>query len=269
MTSGGKTWKQERDARLARERQQDKALNEAFDRREAVRLLSASMVRNANARSKAERQRVADLIRRDKVAKEREEARLAAEIDYREDGKSVSLTDSILSPTEEWFKQGDSEKFTPKQPDGTVREIATVRRVLTPIVARLHAADKITDDQFAACMWYRDRHEVAGLQGRFSTSKMSDMPSGGGVGFAGSMPATEREAIARHQYRAARDAITPFYLIFLDIVVLKDVTLRKAAPVAKCPQRKVEQRFRMVAQQLVDHCEAEKISLRDWHRGAR
>lgn len=211
-----------------------------------------------------EERRVTAMIERDRGEAARERMRKDATLEVSE-GNFVHLDDTVVEPTPEWLGKGDTERFTPKAPDGTVRSVSTVRRVKTPIADRLHRRGKITDDQHAACAWYRDQWEAARLDGRYKSNhlSLSGNTGGGGGGMAQApMAATIYEAEARAMIRAARDAITPMYLRFLDAVVIDNIPLGRACRFAKCPERKVDFRFRQVSQELYDFIDKSGIELK-------
>lgn len=213
---------------------------------------------------KQESDRVQAMLERDRVERVREAERAAAIIDL-ENGKSVSIVDAVIEPTPEWLEKGAVEWFTPRLEDGTVRTVKAARRPEAPLVMHLWGKGNLSDDQTRCCLWYRNRHEVAGLTGRVKTSHISLTGSGGGSGGAGQSPMAlhEYEAKARAEFRAAREAMTAFYLKFFDSVVIHDIPLRRAARFARCRNDKAIMRFRAVAQELVEHCDREKVDLSD------
>lgn len=242
---------------------EDDKFNQAFDEREAARIgsdLDLAFIRAGGklTASEAEAARVKAMLKRDRADASKERDRKAAELQVR-DGVFVNLADTVIEPTPEWLRQGDVVAFTPKQPDGTVRKVSTVRRVVTPLIIRMWNAGKITDEQCAAALWYRATYEVAALEGRYSTSQWSAtgsvQRSAKIIGFVGHVAMHQTEAEARDAFRTARNALPAFYLRFFEAVVLHDVPLRRAGRFARCPERKINHRFRMVIQQLADHCE--------------
>src|SRR3546814_13976993 len=78
----------------------------------------------------------------------------------------VCSSDLVEEPTPEWLEKGDVRRFTPKQPDGTVRVIRTVRRDYGSVITRMYANGILDDDEFQACAWYRRMHEIAGMRGK-------------------------------------------------------------------------------------------------------
>lgn len=209
-----------------------------------------------------ERDRVRDLIKRDKADRAREASRQLAEIEVAR-GLYVNLSESVAEPTPEWLAQGDHRPFTPRQPDDTVRVIKTVRRVITPVVARMHVAGRLGDDHFAACMWYRERHESAGLEGRYKTNHLSLAGNVGGSGGMGQAPIAQHawEAQARFEFRGARAAIEPFYLKFFEAVVLHDIPARRAARFARCHHSKVRRRLSDCAEAVLRWAALNRIEI--------
>ena len=66
------------------------------------------------------------------------------------------------------------------------------------------------------------------------------------------MAMSEREAIARGNFRAARKAIPEHYLPFFDAIVLHDIPLCRAARLAKCRTERAPALFYELAQALAD-----------------
>ena len=212
-------------------------------------------------RQQDEQTRVDAMIERDKAERVREMERRRAEIEVR-DGVFVNLADTVVEPTPEWIRKGDVRSYTPRQPDDTVRVVRTVRRVLTPVVARMWESGRLGDDQYRACLWYRDRFEAAGLEGRWSSSRYDPTSGGGSGGSAGAPIARhEYEARARAEYRAARSAITGFYLRFFEAIVLHDIPISRSWTFSRSPKHKAPARFRSAAQELAEFCRGIDVDL--------
>lgn len=203
-----------------------------------------------------EEDRVAALIKRDKSDRSRDRDRKIADKEVAE-GKFGNLSDTVVEPTPEWLEKGDVATFVPKQPKGTTKVIRTVKRVKAAMVMRLFFQGKITEDQMRACMWYRDQYEIAGLMGRVKSNHLSLTGNTGGGGGMGQAPMAlhAREAEARELFRAARDAITPFYLKFFDSIVIHDIPPSRAARFARCRNDRAFARFRDTAQEMANHVE--------------
>ena len=214
----------------------------------------STMTMDWSQAKRSEAERISRLIKDDGNYRSAEQDRKRAEVEVRS-GVFVNLADTVIPPTPEWLAKGETRSFTPKQPDDTVRVIKTVRRVINPIVRRMYEAGKLSDDHYAACMIYRDDWEAAGVEGRFKTSNFSLAGNVGGGGGMAQHPMAQHEfeVEARRLFREARAAITPFYLRFLDKVVLDDVPLSRAWRFAKCPRDKAESRFRLVVSELLVH----------------
>lgn len=207
-----------------------------------------------------EEDRVASLIKRDKSYRTREKEREGALLKVSE-GNYVDLAGTVVEPTPEWLEKGDTRTFIPKQPKDTTKIAKSVRRVVTPMVIRMLHDGRLTDDQAAACVWYRAQYDAAGLSGRVKTAHISLTGNTGGSGGMGQAPMAlhAREAEAREAFRAARAAITPFYLKFFDSVVIHDIPLSRAARFARCRNDRAPKRFRDTAQELLEHCERAKV----------
>jgi hypothetical protein len=209
----------------------------------------------------AEDARVAALIARTKADRERELDRKAAEFQVAS-GQTVNIGEAVIEPTPEWMAQGESRTFTPRLEDGTVRTVKAHRRVVTLIIDRMHQKGKITDEQYDACRWYRINHEIAGLEGRVKTSNLSLAGGGsGGGGAQAPMALHESEALARQEFRAAREAMTSMYLRFFDAIVLGDIPISRSWVYSKSPKHKAEFRFRMIANELVVFCQRATVDM--------
>lgn len=216
----------------------------------------------------AEERRVEKILRRDREEYAREITRKAAELEFKK-GKTVNIADVAIEPTDEWKQKGDYDTFTPRLENGTVKTVRAHRRVVTPIVRRLWSAGKLTDDQHAACYWYRVKWEEAGLTGRVKAGYISLTGNVGGGGGSGQAPMAlhEREAIAREAFRLARASIHPSLLRMFDAVVLENLPLRRAERFVRCQNGQVAARFRSACEQLVDHCQRSKVEWIDPLKG--
>ncbi|QZP06810.1 hypothetical protein [Caenibius sp. WL] len=255
---------------------EDDKFNKAFDEREAARIgsdLDLAFIRAGGklTASEAEAARVKAMLKRDRADASKERDRKAAELQVR-DGVFVNLADTVIEPTPEWLEKGDVIGFTPKQPDGTVRQVRTVRRVVTPMIERLHRKGAIDETQAAACVWYRKMFERAGLEGRYSISRAGapNPTSGtrrtGGVG--GHIAMTLEEAEARQLWRDVRKHMTAFYIRYFDAVVVDDIPIYRAIRFARCRREKALQRLKQVIDEVVEFCEINDVDMlrisRDW-----
>ncbi len=204
-----------------------------------------------------ERQRVAALVERDREEARKDRLRRAAEIEVA-DGVFVNLGDTVVEPTPEWMEKGDFRVFRPMQPNGTVREIATVRRVSTSVVDRLHQHGKMTDDQAAACRWYHMTWTSAGLEGRCASSQWnptSTIRRGAVDAGFGYVPTAAAIADARDSFRMARQVIPSHRLQFFDAVTLADTPLRHARRLTKVRNGEETALLRDLAESVFVLCE--------------
>lgn len=206
-----------------------------------------------------EAKRVADLLERDRIYNQRQREREEAQLEVRK-GLTVNIGEAVDEPTQEWLDKGNFRTFTPRLEDGTVRTVKAYRRVHTSMVVKLWTNGRLTDDQLRACIWYRDRHEMAGVSGRYKMNCISLTGNVGGAGGAGQSPIAMHaaEAEAREQYRAARQAVGDAMIKFFDAVVLLDQSISSAARLARCRNGMVYARFQECAQRVVDLCAPDK-----------
>ena len=199
-----------------------------------------------------EKARVKALIERDKQDRMREIERAAAEIKVRE-GLVVTAHETVIEPTPDWFQHGDAESFTPELPDGTVRELKTVRRVLVPIVLRMLHADKIDSDQYRALVWYRECYERAGLLGSIPSVQIGREVFGGGPD---RVLFTEMQQDAQRQLREAKAEIPKHQIRFFEAVVIGNVPVTRASRFVRTKPAKALKIFRELAQAVTLKVEA-------------
>jgi len=241
---------------------EDEALADALDRAQDDRMaevIGPILWKHGHGRvpepeaTRANRERVEAMLERDKADRIRERDRRLAELEVSHDN-FINLSDTVIEPTPEWLEKGETVPFTPKQLDGTVRSVRSVRRMSITSVLKMHRNGNLSDEQLAACLWYRAQFEQAGLQGRVKSSHISlTGNTGGGGGGLGQapMPLHAKEVEARQNYRAARASIKPFYIRFFEAVVLDDKPVTRAASYAKCRTGRTPQRFRSCCEQLI------------------
>ena len=193
-----------------------------------------------------EKARVKALIERDKQDRMKEIERAAAEIKVRE-GLVVTAHETVMEPTPEWFQHGDSETFTPELPDGTVRELKTVRRVLVPIVLRMLHADKIDTDQYRALVWYRECYERAGLLGSIPSVQIGREVFGGGPD---RVLFTEMQQDAQRKLREAKSEIPKHMVRFFEAVVIDNVPVTRASRFIRTKPAKALKQFKELAQKV-------------------
>lgn len=172
-----------------------------------------------------ERQRVKAMIERDKQDRMKEIERAAAEIKIRE-GLVVTAHETVMEPTPEWFQHGDSETFTPELPDGTVRDIKSVRRTNCPMILRMLRARKLENEQYQALRFYAETYEIAGLHGSIPIAQVGREVFGDGhdrVMF------TETQQQAQKALREMKSVIPRHQVRFFEAVVVGNVPVRRAA----------------------------------------
>mgnify|MGYP001393065809 CR=1 FL=1 len=242
----------------------DEAFTEAFDKREMdelVRKLGPVMRQHGigtvepSKASVEQRRRERELVAGDRAYRAAERARKEAEERIR-NGDIASSEDATIKPTPEWERQGETRSYTPRQDEGSVRVIRTVRRVEQSYVRLLHRNGKITDEQYAACLWYRRTFEEAGLVGKVGIARYDNVPTGGQK-FFGHLPANARELEARRNYRGAQEAIGESVAALFNRVTLQD---RPLLPSAKNMSRAMRIRaysgYAALCDRLVEYLES-------------
>lgn len=210
-------------------------------------------IERAKRASRAERERVDGMIRRDQEYRVKEKDRKAADMEVA-DGRFVNLTDTVVEPTPEWLEKAETRTFIPKQPKGTTKVIKSVRRITTPTIVKLYNDGKLHEDHYHACMIYRRMYEEAGIDGRYKSNYLSlTGNTGGGSGGMSQHPMARHhgEAEARQLYRQARMVINPRFLQLFELVVVFDLSLRAAATKAKRDNSRIFHKFRYTCEQLV------------------
>ena len=169
-----------------------------------------------------ERERVAALLARDADEKERERRRAMA-VQQVESGEFANLADTVVPPTAELLRTGTFVPYTPKGEDGTVRSVKTVRRLHITQIAYLLSRGVLDDDTFAACRWYKDRYEAAGLEPSAAVASYGESIRGDLV--YGHLPHSQWAAEARRDFRYAQGFIPDDVKPLFDEVVLMDYGL--------------------------------------------
>jgi len=251
----------------------DERFLNAFDRREEreiTRSLGPIFRRHGHGMApdtsrsvqRAEQQRVAGLISRDQADRNIEMIRHEAEQRVLS-GDLKSSQDTVIAPTPEWERMGESRPYYAKTVDGSVRAIRTVRRVQTSIVARLHNQGKLSDDQLVACIWYADCHERAGISGRYKASNFSGMPgSPSGVSLS-QHPAARHlgELEARRALRSVQSGMETRVLRIFEYVVIHNLPLRRAARAAVTDNSAIYRKFIEGCDCIIARCEATGVDL--------
>lgn len=216
-------------------------------------------VRRVKAQQRAQKTRARHLALNDRDARAREIVRKQAQLEVKQ-GVFVHLDEAVEQPTEEWLSKGDVAPFTPKQHAGTVRTVKSVRRAQRGQIEIAHQAMRITDEQFAAALWFRNIHEQAGMEGRWPTVQLARQHSSGGTGQS-PMPMHEYEAYCRNHYRNVMMRISPLYHEFWLGVVIHDISMREAARLARCRNDRVFNRLSDICDMISGYCAALKIPL--------
>lgn len=227
----------------------ERAADDAFDRREEARLKSDLDIAAKRHAERAEQRRVKHLIERDRADRVREEMREAAEMEIRE-GVMVNLTDTVVEPTPEWISKGDIETYLPSHDESrTVRTVATVRRIRTPLVARMQRRAQISRDAAKACMHYSDVYERAGLVGHIPSTDISrevfSAPHSRAM-------FTASQLEAQSELDSMRTAIPKKRWRFFEAVVVLDIPLYRSARYAQMRRSKAEALFVNLAEGLAD-----------------
>ena len=193
-----------------------------------------------------EQARVKALIERDKQDRMREIERAAAEIELAS-GKLVSVRETVIEPTPEWFQHGDSEDFTPEVPDRTAIVMKTKRRVLTPIVKRMWAAGKLDIDQYRALSFYADCYEHAGFHGAIPGVQIGKEVFGSGPD---RVLFTEAQQDAQRTLRLLRAVITKHHVRFFEAVVIDNVPVARASRFIRTTRNNQLKLFKIEAQKV-------------------
>ena len=179
----------------------------------------------------AEKERVADLLRRDREDADTERRRRMA-VQQVENGEFANLDDTVVKPTPELLTKGEFVPYTPKGLDDTVRSVRTVRRRITSQLVTLHSRGVLDDDLLAACKWYRDRYEAAQLEPAASVASYGASVRGDPI--YGPLPTTEWAAEARSDFRWATSFIPTDVRASFDLVILDDMPIQQAARAGRC-----------------------------------
>lgn len=192
-----------------------------------------------------EQARVKAMIARDRQDRMREIERAAAEIKVRE-GLVVTAHETVMEPTPEWFQHGDSQTFTPELPDGTVRDIKSVRRKSQSPWLRMVEAGQIAPEIFAAAQSIAYVHErisrAGGLKSGSLQARVDQCRNNGDL-------LIERLADVHDEiaYSAWRNRLPMPRRMFLDMV-LSDAPLSSTA-------KKYRMGWRKARKLLITHLE--------------
>ncbi|MGV1682930.1 hypothetical protein [Sphingopyxis sp. NJF-3] len=227
----------------------EKEIEQAADKL-ARAMMADDPVAAVEAVKAKEAARATKLLRQTRLDAKEEAERKAAELQIKE-GTFVNVGDAVVPPTPEWLAKHETRPMT-VQADGQghhARSVKTVRRITITPVIRAHQALKIGERQLRACTWYRDRYEETGLDGRLSMSSFEPRIAGG---MRGGVAFTDRQVEAMDDMRKARAAITAKYRRFFDLVILRDVGVKRAERMAKCRRDSGMLTLRTCADQVAD-----------------
>lgn len=233
---------------------EDRAAQERFDKREAARLRSQRGIEKHNERKQAERRRVRAQIMRDRAERKAEAARQASLIRLgKENTLRVSLADIALGPTDEQIRQAGKNGYERVAEVGTgkdARSGAIVwRRRECPVAYKMMMQGVIDRHGFDACCWYRGIYETTGLSGNIPSIDY------GREVFAASHSRamfTDWQAQNQDMFRAIRREIPSRFLRMLDAMVLQDVSVHRAARVARTGHRDPKGCFEKAVVALVE-----------------
>ncbi len=201
---------------------------------------------------KDQRNRERELITRDREARIEERRRQDA-LRAIENG-GVDFQSAVLGPTPEQMAHGEFEKFEIKLERQAARGATGYRRMSVTTPVKLWRAGKMTDEQLAACKWYRDRYDETGLEGRVGSVEIGKEVFGGtGPGLL----FTERQLNAQDEFRFVRQLMTTHFVKFFDNVVLHDIPFSRASRLSKSG-RNPHHTLRQLAEQVASGMDALK-----------
>lgn len=225
-----------------------------FDERQRERVESAAAAMKRAASLSPEQRRVRDILARDRADKAAEEFRREAEIEV-EAGRTVYMADAVVPPTPEQLATGEFLPYTPRQPDGTVREVRTHRRIQAYQAHRMLLWGVIDHQGYADCKWYAALHEATGLAGSVKSidygREVFSAPHNRSM-------FTEWQIDKQDEFRFVRRLIPSRHLRLLDQIVLHDVPIHSAVRVARAFHRTPKIGFA----QAVDHLHTARRRLR-------
>lgn len=197
-----------------------------------------------------EANRVAALLERDRADAARETERQAAIIQVA-DGLTVNIGNTVVEPTPEWLTKGETRKVAVAGERWTDMPMTTVRRVSTSQIFKIHLDGRINERQLKACAWYRDRHEMSGLEGNVRSGSMEPRVA---CGLASSLPFSTSQIEAQDELRNARLIFPRALHRFFEKVVVDDLSLTRAAREAHAGKSAIDS-FRHCADRVADYVE--------------
>lgn len=208
--------------------------------------IGGPMAREAN--------RVAAILARDAADAEAERARQAASIEL-DNGLTVNLVDTVVPPTPEWLAKTPSRAVYVGADNWTDRSahepVRTVRRIPASMAYKIHMSGRITERQMKACVWYRDRYEVAGMEGNIKGASFEPRIAGGTTS---GIPFSDYQIAAQDDYRNARLLVPMQLRTFFELVVLQDRSLTQARKLSKAGKEPLDS-FKCCADRVADYIE--------------
>lgn len=208
--------------------------------------IGGPMAREAN--------RVAAILARDAEDAEAERARQAAAIEL-DNGLTVNLVDTVVPPTPEWLAKTPvrsvyigADNWTDR---GAHEPVRTVRRIPASMAYKIHTSGRITERQFKACAWYRDRYEVAGMEGNIKGASFEPRISGGTTS---GLPFSDIQMEAQDEYRNARLLVPMGLRTFFELVVVQDRSLTQARKLSKAGKDPLDS-LKCCADRVADYIE--------------
>lgn len=213
--------------------------------------LGSYIVRKAEER---ETDRVGAILARDKEDAAEEEARRSAQIEL-DNGLTVNVHDVVIPPTPEWLGKTahrvvhvGAENWTDRSAHEPVR---TVRRKIVSEVYKLHIAGKLTEREFKACAWYRDKHEAAGLEGQAKTSSFEPKIS---ASIPSNLPFSTAQLEAQNDLDNARLVFPRALRRFFEAVVVEDKSVSAAVAANRAGRHPLDG-IRHCADRVADYIE--------------
>jgi hypothetical protein len=218
----------------------------AFDDREAQRIESLARTLNQRAAMSAEERRVAEILARDKADAAAERFRREAEIEF-DAGKPVMMADAVVPPTREQMASGEFVPYTPRQPDGSTREVRTHRRIQAYQAYRMMLWGAIDRDGYSSCCWYASLYEATGLTGSVKSvdygREVFSAPHSRSV-------FTEWQIEKQDEWRCVRRNMPSRHLRLLDAVILDGLTIHRAVRAARSFHRTPQKGFAEAVEHL-------------------
>lgn len=193
-----------------------------------------------------EAERVAGVLARDSLDRRSERLREAALVEVKS-GRIKNIEDTFIRPTAEHANHVKFEDVIVEK-DGAGREVKALRRVSVNRVKQLYDRGVFTDDTYPAVLWYQRQWEASDFTLGASAASWGETIVG--ERSYGLMPKSGIAAEARELFRMARGgrrlesaegevsyeswSLPPDMLPTFDLVVLHEMSIKKAAAEGKC-----------------------------------